>query len=152
MPSPTRSTRLLLVLTLLEKQLAKAREALQAAQQVLQQEQQKMQQLQAYYDDYATGINAPQQPLKAQDISRQRSLLNQLMQAKKQQQQLVQNRQQLVKNKYKLWHLAYLKKNALTQLIEKLKKNEALALTKKEEKRLDEWTLQALRRKESASL
>lgn len=131
----------------MEKQLIQAQEALQAAQKQWQIEQQKLQQLHQYYEEYNTAFNQSQQPLNAQDISRQRSLLNQLMLAKKQQQQLVAQRQQLVKSKYKRWHLAYLKKTALTQLIEQLQKHEALVLSKKEEKRLDEWTLQALRRK-----
>ncbi len=142
-----RSERLGLVLDLADKALKKAADVVESARQQLLTEQQKLEDLEHYYNDYSHSFAETLAGIRAQDVARQRAFLGQLSDAQKQQQLIVNQRGQLVANKQKLWHLAYLKQRAIEQLIQRLQKDETAALTRKEEKRLDEWSLQASARK-----
>jgi flagellar FliJ protein len=141
-----RAQRLQPVLQLADKQLKEAADQLDAVRKHIQQEEKKLADLEQYMLDYSA--NFQQNPARtAQDLVRQRSFLQQLSQARTQQQQVIGKYRQIVQQKQKLWQKAYLKQQAIFQLIERLKKDEFLALSKKEEKRLDEWSAQAHNRR-----
>lgn len=138
-----RSDRLLMVLDLADKDSKKAAEILEKARQQLSQEERKLEDLRHYYQEYEKIFTHSQTSVRAQDIARQRTFLGQLSQAQQQQHQIIEQRRQVVATKQKNWQFAYLKQKAIGQLIDRLRKDENLALTRKEEKRLDEWSLQA---------
>ncbi|HEY6530438.1 MAG TPA: flagellar export protein FliJ [Cellvibrionaceae bacterium] len=145
-----RAERLQPVLHLADKQLKEAASQLDAVRDHIQQEEQKLKDLEQYYSDYTE--NFSQHPANtAQALVRQRSFLQQLSQARTQQQQVIGKYRQILTQKQKIWQKAYLKQQAIAQLIERLKKDEFMALSKKEEKRLDEWSAQAHSRKLSAN-
>jgi flagellar protein FliJ len=137
-----RADRLQPVLQLAEKQLKEATQQLDALRDHVNNEEKKLQDLEQYYSDYTQ--NFTQNPAcTAHALVRQRSFLQQLAQARTQQQQLISKYRQVLAQKHKIWQKAYLKQQAIFQLIERLKKDELLTLSKKEEKRLDEWSAQA---------
>lgn len=141
-----RAERLQPVLQLADKHLKEAADQLDAVRKHIQQEEKKLADLEQYMLDYTENFN--QHPARtAQDLVRQRSFLQQLSQARSQQQQVISKYRHIVQQKQKLWQKAYLKQQAIFQLIERLKKDEYLALSKKEEKRLDEWSAQAHNRR-----
>ena len=125
-----RSQRLIIVLDLAEKEVTKAGEILEKARQQLQAEEQKLENLRHFYQEYEKAFNSSTSGIRAQDIARQRTFLAQLSQAQQQQQYIIQQRRQLVASKQKNWQFAYLKQKAIAQLIERLKKDENLALTR----------------------
>jgi flagellar protein FliJ len=142
-----RAERLQPVLTLANKHLQEALVQLDAVREHVHQEEKKLSDLDAYYTDYSQ--NFSQQPANtAQALVRQRSFLQQLSQARTQQQQVIGKYRKILAQKYKIWQKAYLKQQAIFQLLERLKKDEALTLNKKEEKRLDEWSAQAHTRRQ----
>jgi flagellar protein FliJ len=137
-----RADRLHPVLSLAGKHLQEATTQLDAVRNHLNQEEKKLSDLESYYSDYEKTFT--QQPAgTAQALVRQRSFLHQLSQAHAQQQQVIGKYRHVLTQKQKIWQKAYLKQQAIFQLIERLKKDENLALSKKEEKRLDEWSAQA---------
>lgn len=141
-----RADRLSPVLHLADKQLKEATAQLDAVRAHLNQEENKLKDLEGYYRDYAQ--NFTDNPAHtAEALVRQRSFLQQLSQAQMQQQQVIGKYRQVLTQKHKIWQKAYLKQKAIAQLIDRLKKDELLALSKKEEKRLDEWSAQAFNRK-----
>lgn len=146
-----RSQRLQVVLDLADKAVQNAAQVLETARQQLGSEEKKLTDLQHYYQEYSKLFDSQSQGVRALDVARQRTFLSQLQQAQQHQQQVIAQRRQLVATKQKLWHLAYLKQRAIAELITRLKKDENLALSRKEEKRLDEWSQQASRRKASAT-
>lgn len=144
-----RSARLQVVLQLADAAVQKAAEQLEKTRALLEQAQQKHNELGQYYQDYQdTFNNSPAQPVAT--LARLRSFLHKLRDAQQQQQSLITHIQHSLKQQQKIWHQAYLKQRAISQLIERLKKDEQLLLSRKEEKRLDEWTQQAAQRHKRA--
>ncbi len=141
-----RSQRMQVVLDLAERSEQRAAQALQQARAQLAQEQQKQQDLQAYLSDYETTFAQQTQPA-VPELLRQRSFLGQLRKAIGQQQVLIEQAARALRHHHKLWHQAYLKKRAVMNLIERLKRDEQLQLSRKDAKRLDEWTQQAFSRR-----
>jgi flagellar FliJ protein len=148
----SRSKRLNLVLDLAERRENKAAEAFEMARRLWLDDQEKMQDLQRYYSDYESAFTRPNARLRAQDIAQQRGFLTQLAEALRQQQQVVERRRSIADAKQSDWQKARLKRRALEELIERIKSDERRALTRKEEKMLDEWFAQTARmRKESGA-
>lgn len=142
-----RADRLQPVLHLADKHLKEATAQLDAVRDHVQQEEKKLQDLEQYYSDYTDNFST-NPAITAHALVRQRSFLQQLSQARTQQQQLIAKYRQILAQKHKIWQKAYLKQQAIFQLIERLKKDELLTLSKKEEKRLDEWSAQAHSRRQ----
>lgn len=139
----SRSKRLNLVLDIAERKENKAAEAFELARRLWLEDQEKMQDLQKYYSDYELAFTRPAARLRAQDIAQQRGFLTQLAEALRQQQQVVDRRRSIADNKQSDWQSARLKRRALEELIDRIKADEARALTRKEEKMLDEWFAQS---------
>lgn len=142
-----RSERLGVVLDLATKTADKAAEVVAKVRQQLLAEEQKLEDLRRYYNEYEKVFSTQQTAIRALDMARQRAFLGQLTQAQQQQLVVIDQRRGLLAAKQKIWQVAHLKQQAIAQLIERLKKDENLALTRKEEKRLDEFTQQASRRR-----
>lgn len=149
----SRSKRLNLVLDLAGRKENKAAEAFEMARRLWTEDQEKMQDLQRYYNDYEHAFTRPAARMRAQDIVQQRGFLTQLAEALRQQQQVVDHRRSIADNKQSDWQSARLKRRALEELIGRLKADEQRALTRKEEKMLDEWFAQTLNlRKDAGTL
>jgi flagellar FliJ protein len=149
----SRSKRLNLVLDLAERKERKAAEAFELARRLWLEDQEKMADLQRYYSDYELAFTQPAARMRAQDIAQQRGFLTQLADALRQQQQVVDRRRNIADSKQTDWQSTRLKRRALDDLIVRLKADEQRALTRKEEKMLDEWFTQTLRlRKDAGAL
>lgn len=146
----SRAKRLNLVLDIAERKENKAAEAFELARRLWLEDQEKMQDLQRYYSDYELAFTKPSTRLRAQDIAQQRGFLSQLAEALRQQQQVVEKRRDIADTKQSDWQKARLKRRALEDLIARLKADEQKALTRKEEKMLDEWFTQTLRLRKDA--
>lgn len=145
----SRAKRLSLVLDIAERAENKAAEAFEMARRLLQEDQDKLADLQRYYADYEQSFSQPTL-LRAQDIMQQRSFLQRLAEAVRQQEQIVERRGSIAESKQKDWRTAHLKRRALQELIERVRADEQKVLTRKEQKMLDEWFSQsALRRAEN---
>lgn len=149
----SRSKRLNLVLDLAGRKENKAAEAFEMARRLWAEDQEKMQDLQRYYSDYEHAFTQPAARMRAQDIVQQRGFLTQLAEALRQQQQVVDHRRSIADTKQSDWQSARLKRRALEELIGRLRADEQRALTRKEEKMLDEWFAQTLKlRKDAGTL
>lgn len=145
----SRSKRLNMVLDIAERAENKAAEAFEMARKLWLEDQEKMVDLQRYYQDYETAFAQPKL-LRAQDIVQQRSFLQQLAEAVRQQAQVVERRRSIADNKQQDWRTAHLKRRALQELVARVQADEQRILSRKEEKMLDEWFNQtAIRRAES---
>ncbi|MCR6653582.1 MAG: flagellar export protein FliJ [Cellvibrionaceae bacterium] len=145
----SRSKRLNMVLDIAERAENKAAEAFEMARKLWLEDQEKMVDLQRYYQDYETAFAQPKR-LRAQDIVQQRSFLQQLAEAVRQQAQVVERRRSIADNKQMDWRTAHLKRRALQELVARVQADEQRILSRKEEKMLDEWFNQtAIRRAES---
>ena len=146
-----RSQRLNTILLLANEAERQAAEAYQLVNKVLLEEVQKYQDLCDYYTEYEAFFNRSHSLVNACDISRQRSFLIQLTDAKLQQNQVIFQRRTLVESKKIIWQKAHLKRLAMADLIQRIKADEDRALSKKEEKMLDEWYLQSSSTNENRS-
>lgn len=143
----SRAKRLNLVLDIAERAENKAAEAFELARRMWQEDQEKMADLQRYYEDYEQTFSRPAVRLRAQEIVQQRSFLQQLAEALRQQGQIVERRRLIADNKQMDWRTAHLKRRALQELIERVKADEQKVLTRKEQKMLDEWFAQSSQRR-----
>src|SRR5690606_41663499 len=92
-------------------------------------------------------FSRPAVRLRAQEIVQQRSFLQQLAEALRQQGQIVERRRLIADNKQMDWRTAHLKRRALQELIERVKADEQKVLTRKGQKMLDEWFAQSSQRR-----
>ena len=96
-----RAERLQPVLQLADKHLKEAADQLDAVRNIFNRKK-KLADLEQYMLDYSENFN--RNPARtAQDLVRQRSFLQQLSQARSQQQQVISKYRQLVQQKQKLW-------------------------------------------------
>lgn len=146
----SRAKRLNLVLDIAERTESKAAEAFEMARRLWREDQEKMDDLQRYYNDYEHAFTQPVARMRAQDIAQQRGFLQQLADALRQQQQVVDRRRSIADAKQSDWQTARLKRRALEDLISRLKADEQKVLTRKEEKMLDEWFTQSLSRRDES--
>ena len=107
-----RAERLQPVLHLADKHLKDAADQLDAVRKHIQLEEKKLADLEQYMLDYTENFN--QNPARtAQDLVRQRSFLQQISQARNQQQQVIGKYRQILQQKQKIWQKAYLKQQAI---------------------------------------
>lgn len=135
----SRADRLKVVLELAQKAEDEAADIFNKARKQLTGEQQRLEDLCTYYNDYQQSLAAASGLQTVDAIVRSRGFLQQLAQAKSQQQQIVAQYAKLSDQKKRAWHKAHLKHRALKDLIMRLKADEAQVLSRKEEKLLDEW-------------
>lgn len=133
-----RSKRLAVVLDLAEREKDQATQEFELARQQCLQEEQKLTQLIDYYRDYQQSF-AAKKSLRVEELIKQRSFLDQLAQAQKQQQALIRSAQANLETKRAAWQKSHMKHKNLAQLINRYRVQEELALSKKEQKMLDEW-------------
>lgn len=146
----SRSKRLNMVLEIAERAENKAAEAFEMARRLWHDDQEKMADLQRYYQDYETAFTQPSMRMRAQDIAQQRSFLQQLAEAVRQQQQIVERRKSIADAKQRDWRIAHLKRRALQELVARVRADEQRVLSRKEEKMLDEWFNQTAQRRAEA--
>lgn len=135
----SRAKRLIVVLNLAERTEQQAAQASELAHRLWQDDQKKLDDLCQYYSDYETSFEGKNACRRAVDIARQRGFLSQLTEAKVQQSAVVEKRLSICQAKQQLWQQARLKRKALQELIARLEADEVRALSRKEEKMLDEW-------------
>ena len=145
----TRADRLQVVVELAEQAENTAAEALNLAREQHQAAEQKLQELNLYCKDYQQSLSTTGISQSADAIVRARGFLNQLTQAVEQQQTIVDQFFKLFEQKKGAWHKAHLKFKALKDLVERIEHEHQQALSKKEEKMLDEWVTMGFARKAS---
>ena len=133
-----RSKRLAVVLDLAERAKDQAAQEFELARQQCLQEEQKLTQLIDYYRDYQQSF-ALKKNLRVEELVKQRGFLEQLAQAQKQQQALIRSAQATLETKRVAWQKCHIKHKNLAELINRYRGQEELALSKKEQKMLDEW-------------
>lgn len=138
----SRATRLQIVLELADTAESKAANAYEMANKLLREDEGKLEELCSYYDDYESLFAGSPAQMRVDDIARQRGFLIQLTEAKKQQYQVIEQRKKIAETKQAAWQKTYIKRRALSDLIDRLKADEEKSLSKKEEKMLDEWFTQ----------
>lgn len=143
----SRVERLTLVLELAEKAENTAAEGFNLARTQVQHESQKLNDINSYYSEYQQGLSAARGHQNVDAMIRARGFLQQLAQAKQQQQQIVSQYTKLSEQKKQAWLKAHLKHKSMQELIARLKAEEARALSVKEEKMLDEWVTGGFARK-----
>lgn len=139
----SRAKRLQLVLDMVIKKEKRVAEALNQARQLMSSDQNKLAELSHYYQDYEAACRRPTPMVRAEEMQRQRGFLVRLSEACAQQSQVVEQRNAVYDKKQQEWWQIHLKRKAMEELIEQLKRDEARELSKKEEKMLEEWFNQA---------
>lgn len=139
----SRSKRLQVVLELVGNAEHNAAKAYGDARRMGEESQLKLDSLVQYCREYEDSSGGTQRVLRAEDIVRQRSFLEQIYIAKQQQVHVVKQCQKLIEQKKQAWHKAHLKHQALQDLLSRLREDEQKALTRKEDKMLDEWFAQS---------
>ena len=147
----SRADRLHIVLEMAEKAENQAAEVFNQARTQHEQAQKKLEDLAAYCLDYQEGLGVLGGRQSAETIARSRGFLGQLMQAKRQQQQIVVQYLKLVEQKKQSWHKSHLKHRALKDLINRFKADDQKVLNRQEEKMLDEWVTLDFTRKNMAN-
>lgn len=133
-----RSKRLAVVLDLAEREKEEATQAFEKARRYCLEEEQKLVQLEAYYADYQNSF-ASASSMHVQQLIKQRSFLEQLAQAKRQQQGAIRTAQLNLEAKRQAWQKSHLKHKNMAELIARYRAEEDAVLDKKEQKMLDEW-------------
>lgn len=140
--SVKRADRLAVVLDLADRQVQKASEIYNIALQAWKADEARLEELRSYYAEYEHAFSHGN-ALRASEIARQRGFLQKLADAIVQQGEVVRHRYEVAENKKALWHKAHLKHGALRDLIQRIRADEERALSKREEKMLDEWFTQS---------
>ncbi len=135
----SRADRLQVVLELAEGAMNEAAEHFAKAREQLEGEKKQLEDLTLYCEDYQNQLAAASGQHSVDALVRSRGFLGQLLQAKRQQAQMTEHTQKIVNQKQTLWHKAHQKHRAMKELIDRLQADELLALSRKEEKMLDEW-------------
>lgn len=133
-----RSKRLAIVLELAERELEAAAQAFEKARRFCLEEEQKLTQLEDYYADYQQAF-ASGGSMRVQDLMKQRNFLEQLAQAKRQQQGAIRTAQLNLEGKRQAWQKCHLKHKNMAELISRYRAEEDAVMAKKEQKMLDEW-------------
>lgn len=144
----SRADRLQIVLELAEQAENDAADIFNKARSQHEREHIKLNDLANYCSDYQTSLASASGLQTAESIVRSRGFLSQLVEAKRQQQQIVTQFLKLADQKKQIWHKAHLKHRAMKDLIQRLREDEQKILSKQEEKMLDEWVTIGFARKE----
>lgn len=145
----SRAKRLGVVLELAQQAENTAAEIYNKARSQHRQELQKLENLAAYCEDYQGNLDVVGSCQSVDAIARSRGFLSQLVNAKKQQQQIVHQFLILADQKKHHWHKAHHKHHALKELIQRLNSDHQKALSRQEEKLLDEWVTMGFARRNS---
>lgn len=134
-----KSQRLNVVLELAERDELEATQAVQAVRARLSEEEQRLEDLRLYYREYEQRFEGRREGIRASEIAGQRQLLVELTHMQSRQSQQIEAVQKALNQKLEVWRSCHLKYQSLEKLIGRIKKEEDLALDKKEQKILDEW-------------
>ena len=137
-----RSQRMKIVVEMAKRDEDAAITAFQQAQKALAAEQKKLSDLNQYYSGYENYFSSNQQNLRASDFQNARLFLQQLSDAKKSQQFQINKIEKLLEEKQNTWHVSHLKHKSLMDLVERMRREESLQLSKKEQQIVDEWVNQ----------
>lgn len=138
----SRSKRLQIVLEMAEREEKKAAEIFELARKQKEQDEAKLRDLIQYSEEYEVAFRQPLPTIRAEEMQRQRGFLIQLSEAREQQERILQQREQVFVRTQKRWQTAHLKRKTLLDFISRMRSSEEQALSKKEEKMLDEWFTQ----------
>lgn len=148
----TRADRLQPVLNMAAKAEDTAAEVFNKARAQHAQEDQKLSDLNSYCTDYQQNLAQTGVRQSVAEVVRARGFLQQLLQAREQQTHVVMQFGKLAETKKQAWHKAHLKHRALKDLLARLRADEQRALTRTEEKMLDEWVTASFARKSAENL
>lgn len=137
-----RSERIDVVVELAQREEDAAAEQFSAAKNALAQAETQLQDLQNYYQGYVSRFGAQTQNVKASDLAKSRSFLQQLAAALDAHLQQINALQQQLQLKRQFWHRLHLKTQSLMDLQQRYRREEAEELDRKDQKQLDEWVSQ----------
>lgn len=134
----SRAKRMKIVLTLAEKAEDEAAKRLKEQADLVKLEQEQLEGLKAYSDQYLQSYSSLRSGVTAQDMINYSGFISRLAEAIKEQQLKIERLQQGLDKLKAQWSITHQKRKALEDLIERMKKEESVALEKLLQKELDE--------------
>lgn len=137
-----KSQRMQIVSDLYQREENQAADVCEGFRLRIEQEVQKLEDLDSYYREYEQRFNQQRSGLRALDIVSSRTFLNNLNEAIKGQQHVIQQFEEQYADKKRAWLAAHLKRENMDKLVVKYTQQEKKQEDLQEQKLLDDWVLQ----------